>query len=432
MINWFKSEVSINVTKTRLTFYTENYLVGGAERYLIELMNRLDSEQYDLRLLCNENPVFQSFVRNNLHVPVAVYPIPIRCLAASAANAAARALSRSSEREHSLLSKLGAYPLGVIRYIDFAMNYARLARTFRSDPFDILYVNNGGYPGGHSCLAAILAAANAGIPVRLMAVHNIASNYKTPIFAVIERWIDRCIGRHAQQVITQSEAARASLIRRRGFLPEKIRTIYFGVDVESQSISDVVSAKKREIGVPRNVPVVGMIALFLQHKGYQVLLQAAPQILNSFPQTKFVLVGDGPFYESIRAQTDASGLGQHILFTGYRTDFLEILTTFDIIVLPSLEFESVPYVILDAMALGKPAIGSSIGGIPEAISDGETGLLVPPGDSDALARAVSAILADANLARRYGEAAVERVRRVFNMNVLMAETEKLFQTFLRI
>jgi glycosyltransferase involved in cell wall biosynthesis len=409
--------------KTRVTFYTENILVGGAERYLVELMNRIDSTSHDLRLLHAPNPVFEAFVKAKLRTGAKVSSVPIRSLAISAAG---RAVIHSAERGHTSLLHLSTYPRALIRYLNFAMNRARMAQLFRDTPFDILHVNNGGYPGGHSCRAAILAASDAGIPVRLMAVHNVAFDY-TPVVTV-EKWLDRRVESLTWQFITQSNAARMSLINRRGFRPEKITNIYFGVDPVPPPSPEVIRAKKRELGVPEDAPVVGMIALFEPRKGHQVLLQAAPAILKALPPTKFILVGDGPLHRTISAQ--AASLAEHVIFTGHRPDFRDILATFDLIVLPTLEFESVPYVILEAMALGKPAIGSTDGGIPEAIADGETGLLVPPGDSDALARAVITILADSELANRMGQSGRERARRVFDMGAMVASVEAIYRTCL--
>jgi glycosyltransferase involved in cell wall biosynthesis len=409
--------------KTRVAFYTENRLVGGAERYLIELMNRLDPARHELRLIHAHNPVFEAFVKANLRAEAQVSSVPIRSLAASSAG---RAVIGSAERGRTALLALSAYPRALVRYVDFAVNRARLTQLFKSNPCDVLHVNNGGYPGGHSCRAAILAAADAGMPVRLMAVHNVAYDY-TPVVA-IEKWLDRHVENATQQFITQSNAARASLIRRRGVRPDKITNIYFGVDLLPPPSPEDMAAKKRELGVPEGAPVVGMIAMFEPRKGYQVLLQAAPAILGAVPSAVFVLVGDGPFYETIRAQ--AVPQGDRVIFTGHRRDFRDILATFDVLVLPTLEFESVPYVILEAMALGKPAVGSTDGGIPEAIANGETGLLVPPGDTDALARAINTILTNDGLARRMGQAGLERARRVFDMNAMVAKMQAMYQAYL--
>ncbi len=409
--------------KTRVTFYTENRLVGGAERYLIELMNRLDPAAYELRLLYARNPVFEDFIKAYLRVPATVQAVSIRSLAASSAG---RAVIGSAERGRSSLLKWSVYPRAMIRYLDFNLNRRRLTQVFKSAPFDVLHINNGGYPGGHSCRAAIMAAASAGIPVRLMAVHNVAYDY-TPIVS-IEKRIDRTVINLTQQFITQSNAARMSLIQRRGFPPEKIANIYFGVDQLPLPSPEAIMAKRREIGVPDSASIVGMVALFEPRKGYQILLEAAPAILQAKPDTVFVLVGAGPFFETIRAQ--AAALGDRVSFTGHRRDFRVIMATFDVLVLPTLQFESVPYVILEAMALGKPAVGSTDGGIPEAIADGETGTLVPPGDAAALARAIIAILTNTEQARQMGQAGLERVRRVFNMDAMVASIHTLYQDYL--
>jgi glycosyltransferase involved in cell wall biosynthesis len=124
-----------------------------------------------------------------------------------------------------------------------------------------------------------------------------------------------------------------------------------------------------------------MIALFEPRKGYHVLLEAAASIAQRVPEACFVLVGDGPIRQEMEKLAKKLGVANRTLFLGSRRDFREIMAAFDVFALPSLEFESLPYVVLEAMSAAKPIVGARVGGIPEEIVHGLTGIVVPSGDA---------------------------------------------------
>jgi glycosyltransferase involved in cell wall biosynthesis len=412
--------------KIRLAFYTENLLVGGAERYLLDLINGLDTERFDIALFHNPNPVFEEFIKANVKAPITREQVSIMCIAYSTVGQEVQARVRGKWRP---IWELMAVPRALLRYLEFGVNFFRLQRVFRRAAIDILHINNGGYPGGESCRAAVLAAASIGVPICIMSVHNIA--YEVGPMNLIERLIDGMLNLRLNKLITESQASGVSLVERRHFAAEKIRNIYLGIKPKPLPPGFDVVAKRGELHIPPGAKVVGMVALFEPRKGYHVLLEAAVSIVQKVPEACFVLVGDGPIRQDMEKLAKKLGIANRTLFLGSRRDFREIMATFDVFVLPSLEFESLPYVVLEAMDAAKPIVGTSVGGIPEEIVNGLTGLVVPPGNAQALSQAIVDLLQNPTKAKAMGEAGQKRLETVFRMDNFIQETTKLYEELIQ-
>jgi glycosyltransferase involved in cell wall biosynthesis len=187
-----------------------------------------------------------------------------------------------------------------------------------------------------------------------------------------------------------------------------VETLYHGPDptvLERAASSN--GAIRRELGIPAGAPVVGTIGNLKPHKGHPYLLEAAARIHDVLPEVRFVVVGHGPEEQDLRERTSRLGLDDVVRFAGFRTDAVEVAATFDVFVLSSL-FEGLSIALLEAMALGKPVVVTSVGGLPEAVEHDKQGLVVPPGSSEALADAILGLLRDPSLRRRLGDEAVRR------------------------
>jgi glycosyltransferase involved in cell wall biosynthesis len=121
-----------------------------------------------------------------------------------------------------------------------------------------------------------------------------------------------------------------------------------------------------------------------------LFLEAAGEVLAARPETRFLIVGDGVGFDDVKRRIAELGLGERVILTGFRRDIPEVMAALDVLALPSVRSEAFPQVIAQALAVGTPVVGTTVGGIPELIRDGETGRLVPPGDSQALAHAIVA------------------------------------------
>jgi glycosyltransferase involved in cell wall biosynthesis len=161
-------------------------------------------------------------------------------------------------------------------------------------------------------------------------------------------------------------------------------------------------------------------------KGHAVLLEAFATIAPQMPDVWLVLLGDGPEYRRLAALADCLGVSRRVLFAGYRKDIAAIFQVMDFLVLPS-HTEGLPMVILEAFACGKPVVATTVGGVPEVVRQGETGLLIPEGDVAGLRRAMCAMLMDQPARERMGKGAYAWVRERFGMDRYVTEFAALFR-----
>ncbi len=210
------------------------------------------------------------------------------------------------------------------------------------------------------------------------------------------------------KIVCISNAVRAQMIAD-GIPPAKLVVIPSGVDTRRFAGVRPVPHFRRSLGIPNAHLVIGTVAALADHKDYPTLLRAAHLILDQEPDISFVAVGDGPLHKEIMALARELGLGKRFLFLGFREDVGCLLKTFDIFVLAS-KAEGMGTSVLDAQSLGLPVVACRAGGIPEIVSDRETGLLVPPGDPPALAAALLDLARDPDLRAALGARAKKTVQ----------------------
>jgi glycosyltransferase involved in cell wall biosynthesis len=231
---------------------------------------------------------------------------------------------------------------------------------------------------------------------------------------VQQRLIIAGVGRY---VAVSHEVARR-LIRKLRWPARKIQVIHNCVSVTTEC------APHRPIERSGR-PIVLTVARLDEQKGHSYLLEAAAQV----PEAQFVLAGDGPLRASLEAQARALGVEERVKFLGYRSDIANLLADCDVFVLPSL-YEGLPLSILEAMSAGKPVIATHIGGTDEVVIAGETGLLVPPADSVALATAIRAVLTDRPLAQRLASAGRARVEQEFSAAKMVQQVIAVYEELL--
>jgi len=229
-----------------------------------------------------------------------------------------------------------------------------------------------------------------------------------------QRLIVAGVGRY---VAVSQEVAR-HLIRKLRWPAQKIQVIHNCVSpVPECGVQSPIERTGR--------PVVLTVARLDEQKGHRYLLEAAAQV----PEAQFVLAGDGPLRASLEAQTRTLGVEGRVKFLGYRSDIADLLADCDVFVLPSL-YEGLPLSILEAMSAGKPVIATHIGGTDEAVIAGETGLLVPPADSAALAAAIRSVLTNRLLAQRLAAAGRARVEREFSVAKMIQQVINVYDELL--
>jgi len=208
-----------------------------------------------------------------------------------------------------------------------------------------------------------------------------------------------------------------------------ILTIHSGVDLEEAAVSGLdIADKKKSLGLDPAGKHIGFAGWLLPIKGPEHLLNAMSAVLQGHPNATLVLAGKGDLEPMLRQQADRLGLNGHVRFLGWRDDLREIMPLFDVFVLPSLN-EGMGRVLVEAMAAGRPIVASRVGGIPDLVRHGETGLLVTPRDEVSLAESISLLLSNTAKAERMG--AMGRLKcREFSLPAMIAKLDDLYRGLL--
>ena len=230
--------------------------------------------------------------------------------------------------------------------------------------------------------------------------------------------------RQVAAFLCASDAIRQILIGQ-GIPRERALTVHEGIDVAHVDAAPPVSVGEA-FWLPKNAPVVGCIGALVEHKGHRHLIHAAVDVVRAEPDTRFVILGEGELRDELTRMIHELGLERHVLLPGFRPDVLSLLKTFDLMVMPSIT-EGLGTSILDAMACSKAVVGSAVGGIPEVVDHGVTGLLVPPRDATALGAAVVRLLRDPSLRETLGRAGRQRLEARFTSDRMVHETLTVYQ-----
>jgi glycosyltransferase involved in cell wall biosynthesis len=224
----------------------------------------------------------------------------------------------------------------------------------------------------------------------------------------------------ADRHITPSEYGRRQLLGYGYFPAERIRAIPNGVVIPPPD--PTARARVRaEFGLGDD-PTLIVVSRLHPDKGIQELLDATDKLRAEVPALRLLVVGDGAHRSPLEEQTRRLGLDDVAVFTGFRTDVTALLRAADVSVLPS-HHENMPYSVLEAMAVGLPVVATAVGGVPEVVVDGETGILVPPGDAGPLKEALASLLRDRAAASAMGRAGLARVRARFTRRHMLEATE---------
>jgi glycosyltransferase involved in cell wall biosynthesis len=228
------------------------------------------------------------------------------------------------------------------------------------------------------------------------------------------------------RMIAVSHAAAKSTIAREKIRPQLIRVIYNGIDVTKFNSSNGSSSEwRRVLGIPKESFLVSFVGRFGPEKGISFLLKGFSEAVRHVKNLHLILVGDGPLKEQLRHEISSQNLLKSVTMIGWSDDVASLLKTVDLLVLPSLN-EAFGLVLLEAMAAGVPVIGTSVGGIPEVIHHGKTGLLVPPGSPEAIATSIVWIHENPEAVQRMITQARDMVNDRFTSKAMARSIEKVY------
>jgi L-malate glycosyltransferase len=378
-----------NILRIKVFNFITHFAVGGTERQFVYITKQLDRSMFDLRVGC---------------------------------------LARKGE----FLQDIEAMDVPISEYkINSLYNYTalrrrlRLARDIRREGVQIIH-SYGFYPNVFSIPAAKLVR-------NCITVASVRDTGAFPNRVRLRSMAQKMACQMADCVVANSTAVRDWLTGI-GVPSHHIRVIPNGICVPPLNPSQRDFPIRRQLGIEPTAPVVAVVARLNARKGLEYFLRAAVSVSKQYPAARFLIVGDSmvdstyrPSLEQLAGELELKG---RVIFTGERTDVPQLLQEVDLSVLPSLS-EGFSNSLMEAMAAGLPVVATNVGGNPEIVQDGVTGILVPARDSKALGDAILAILKSPQLSRQLGNAGRERVAKHFSLESTVRQTENLYLSLIK-
>jgi glycosyltransferase involved in cell wall biosynthesis len=372
--------------KIKLLEFLTNFMIGGTERQVVNLARGLDRSRFDLHVGClGRSGDFLSHVEGN-SIPVSEYRINSLC-------------------NHTTLREQWKFAGYLNR------NQIQIVHSY----------------GFYSNVFCVPPARFAGVPIVIASIRD-TGDPLTPM----QRRVQKAICGFSDHILANSNAVRDRLVED-AYSPGKIGVIRNGIIIPEPSRNGARGFFHRELGLPENARLIAVVSRLNPLKGIEYFLEAAAILAARFEDVFFPIVGDGIDPEYTAALKDHAarlGLGRRVIFTGFRLDISSIMPDLLISVLPSLS-EGLSNVLLESMAAGVPVVATKVGGNPEVVEEGVTGILVPPRDPAALADAVGTLLENQSLAIRFGASGRRRVEVHFSLDRMVQDTQKLYFELLR-
>jgi sugar transferase (PEP-CTERM/EpsH1 system associated) len=274
-------------------------------------------------------------------------------------------------------------------------------------------------------LEGIIAAKCAGVPLVIHAEHG----------TIQGSWgrlaMQRFLWRRVHKVLCVSQAHRQRLAEAVGFPSDRLMPILNGVDINAFTPRPAdKEAIRADMGLELDPLYIGTVGNLRPVKNQTLLLQAAQQVCAKHHQVRVVIIGDGPLREQLMRTAEELGIHKQVRLLGARAEIPDLLNALDIFVLPSLS-EGLPMSILEAMACGLPVVATSVGGVPEVVVDGETGLLVPSQDVWQLVGALETLVQQATTRLKLGQQGRQRAVEYFSLPRMVHEYQTLYESLWR-
>lgn len=405
--------------KQKILIYSDCYVFSGSEM-MIENFLRSDviAGKYELLFYYAFNKVYDKEVKKRFYGLNNVHPVKIF----SAFSKWGYQLKTTKAQKISFkffylwLRYLSARIFQQAGLYD-VYNVWKLYKLFKKELPDIIYINNGGYPGARSCRMAVFSAKLAKVKKVIFTVHNLA----LPQRSFADKWIDRHINNYVSVFTTPANAAISPLIHLRNISAAKCVAIPNTLSLKDEASAFALQGcMRREFKIYDNEFIIGAVGLLSNRKGFDILIEAAKILkhkeINNF---KLYIFGEGEQRALLEAKIKEYKLEEVVVLAGYKTGMLNYMKDFDLLVCSSVANEVLPYVILEAILLRKPVIATSIAGIPDQIIDSYNGFLVPPGNAALLAKGIEKLLLNKKLAFTMGENGYMRYASNFNNQYVM-------------
>ena len=366
--------------KINVIHLVEELTIGGLEKILTSIVLNLDKKKYNVSVWCLREG---GFFANKLAKEGIDFKI----------------LHISTSRN----------PLSIYK----------LYKLLKSRKFDIIHTH--AYSAG---TIGRMSAFLAGVPVIISHNHSVYDYYNRRYHFV--EWFLSLI---TDRVVCVSDIANRFANETQRINARKLITIHNGIDSEYTVLEKRTSGLRKELGIPVDHSVICTIAHLEEHKGVKYLLESASLLLQSRNDVSFLVVGEGALKEKLKILCADLKIEENVIFAGERGDIPEILSLTDIFVLPSLR-EGLPLTILEAMACGKPVIATNVGGIPEVVKDGVSGILISPKDPEALHSAINELLGDREKLKKMGHNGKRVYSESFDSKTMIGKIEDLYDSLM--
>jgi glycosyltransferase involved in cell wall biosynthesis len=306
---------------------------------------------------------------------------------------------------------------------------ALLRVMFREAP-DVIHTHTA-KAGALGRVSAALYNATRRRSKRALVLHtfhgHVFEGYFGAVGNAIVRTIERWLARLTDVIVTISARQRSDIVDRFRIAPDrKVVILTYGLDLEPLLQTTEPSAGRAGLGVGPDDVVLGYVGRFVPIKDLPTLVDAFAIVIREIPSACLVLAGDGPLRGEIESRVRELAIGSRVRFLGWTENLAELYAAFDMCVLSSIN-EGTPVAAIEAMATGKPVVGTAVGGVPDVVTHGRSGLLVPSGDPAALAAAIVTLVADSSTRQQFGAAARHDAEARYSLRRLADDIDRLYQ-----
>jgi len=392
--------------RVRIGFYFSGVPGGGMEQHALDLLDRLDRQQYEPMVFCPRSALVLPFQEE------------LRCRGVRLA-----VVDNHIFPETGRKSRAEAWMTFAAYAVRGTFMTLKIRKSLVAARLDLIHFHAGRLG---NLYAPILASLLARIPCRLLTLHNPLKRY-----CRLQRFGEGLILKAVHRFIAVSSHVKEVLARNKRVRPEKIIVIPNGLELSetSANLYDRREAKRR-LGLREAVPVIGAVGRLHRLKGLDLLIRATPVVRAEIPAVQVVLIGEGGEENQLRRFAAEQGVEDAVLFAGFHADARRLMPAVDVLAVPS-RYEGQSISILEAMACAKPVVAANVGGIPELVVDGVTGILVPSEDVGALARALIRLLKESATAERMGRAGQDRVAGHFSQAATIDRTFSIYEALVR-
>jgi len=416
--------------RIRVGYYLATSGFGGVELYLLNVLRELDRVRFEpvVFLSCPCSDVNQRLRHEFARLSVPVWMLDTDGFLGSAPSPAAQG-PRQVERMPSRPSpaKMAVrllVPRALREGLYFAKKIRSMTRAFRAQRLDAIHFLHGWYP---SLEAQIIGSRFAGIPVRISDVQLDPKNVR--LLSLTHKLLAWGAARSVTCIKALSQSVADQLLQRCRVPAKVIKvTLLSGLDLSPfLKVNGHGAAVRESLGIPYDYTVVAVPGRLVPQKGHHMLLDAISVVAEKHPNVTYLFLGDGPLRDELEDAVEQRQLCERVVFLGFRSDLPELLSSADLVVIPSL-FEGGPYVVPEAMAAGKPVLSTDVGFVREILVNSEMGRIVAPGDRNELARALDQLLSagQARLAQM-GGVARQHMQGMWSPERIVADAYDLYE-----